>query len=129
MLTLKEHKFSNSTVISLLLQLFVTLPAGGAVSHYCFDGLEPPVTLHFDNFNGHHDDHGSDHNDSEKQLLSDNLLSKDFDFDSSLFVAVALPVVLLQQSEQQKADFHTSSQASKSPRHLHPPLRAPPHTA
>ena len=112
------------TVFLLLLGL-VYAPMSGAANHYCFDGMEPPVSIHFDNLTGHdgHDDE-SGHVDLEKQLLDDNLVGKYSDL-------VALPEtgVVAEQAHYEPASVLTVPDFI--PVHsfrwqLNPPLRAPP---
>lgn len=123
---LLNNKSSTTALVYLLLFVLLALRIGGAVSHYCFDGLEPPVSIHFDNLSGHVE-HADDvgHTDVEKQVLADNLLSKIFEVDSML-VILALIVVMLfplgnAQSYSQLALYHPSRA-----KNFQPPLRAPP---
>lgn len=110
----------------LLLLVMISLPASGAASHYCFDGLEPPVSVHFDNLNGHVD-HAEEaaHSDVEKRIFDDNLVGKLSAQDVALpghgFWAALQPT---------KARFHYSTDSSDtlfaSLWRNTPPLRAPP---
>lgn len=110
----------------MLLFVLLSLPAGGAVGHYCFDGLEPPVTVHFDSFSGHEEhDQDSGHTDVEKELLADNLLSKVFEFDSQQIISVALSFSVLPQSRVQNS-WNEEVQTSNQHFSLLPPPRAPP---
>ncbi len=115
------------TALLLLLSL-VCLPASGAASHYCFDGLEPPVSIHFDNFSGHddHDDEEAQHVDLEKPVLDDNLVSKhfqnlDFTLLYSFFEFTPSPGFV-----QYTAGVSSNSSARSSIWFLRSPLRAPP---
>lgn len=110
----------------LLLFAFLALPVGGAASHYCFDGQEPPVSVHFDNFSGH-EEHGESeqHVDVEKRMLAEHLVSKFFDSEvflpASLSPGDAFAVVPV-------PDFNRRPRVSGRirPWSLSPPLRAPP---
>jgi hypothetical protein len=124
------HNFKSDAkrkiTATLLLLGFLFLPIGGAANHYCFDGQEAAVSVHFDHFNGH-DAHekAEQHIDLETQLLAEHLVSKYTDFDYYLPPAVV---------------FHDVNPASPVPFSfatliiaghaslwsLTPPLRAPP---
>jgi len=123
MLTNSRHK---SAVIYLLLLVFLSLRVGGAVAHYCFDGLEPPVTVHFDNLNGHLDhDHEPGHVDVEKEVLSDNLIGKLIDFDS-LLGFVALFIFALSALSRGPLKLSSVRSHYTNPQYYLPPSRAPP---
>jgi hypothetical protein len=121
-----ENSTSTTAIVYLLLLVFLFLRIGGAVSHYCFDGMEPPVTIHFDNLSGHveHDEEAG-HNDMEKQVLSDNLHSKFFDSDTLLFLTTLFLFSLLYQPGAQLYQL-LPSRKSNAPNYYLPPLRAPP---
>ena len=121
-----DNKQLISTVVYGLLLVLLLLRIGGAVSHYCFDGLEPAVSIHFDNLNGHVDHEAeAGHTDVEKQVLSDNLLGKLFELESMLVVMAMLLIVLLSQSGGQNY-FYSLLRQTSNPRNFRPPLRAPP---
>ncbi len=128
MINFSRNKTSTNAMITLLLFVMLSMRIGGAVGHYCFDGLEPPVTVHFDNFSGHQDhehEHETGHNDVEKQLLVDNLLSKVFEYNSHPVISSALSFSLRSQTRSQSyGDQEVRS--SHTPYSLLPPLRAPP---
>lgn len=121
-----NSKQPTATVVYVLLLVLLSLRIGGAVSHYCFDGLEPAVTIHFDNLNGHVEhDAELGHTDVEKQVLSDNLLGKMFELDSMLAIVALFLTALLSQSTGQNY-FQRVVQKVNNPRNFRPPLRAPP---
>jgi len=121
-----DNRTSTASVVYLLLLVLLCLRVGGAVSHYCFDGLEPPVTIHFDNLNGHIDHDGElGHTDVEKQVLSDNLISKLFELDSVLLITAMFLLALLSQSRGQEYLHRVIEQTSHVNKYR-PPLRAPP---
>ncbi|MDP7153146.1 MAG: hypothetical protein QF897_01765 [Gammaproteobacteria bacterium] len=120
------NKPTKAAIVYLLLLVLLVLRIGGAVSHYCFDGLEPPVTVHFDNLSGHVEhDAETGHNDIEKQVLSDNLLTKFFDFELLVAIAALFFLVLLPVSNGQ-GYLQIIAQISNESKNLRPPLRAPP---
>lgn len=117
---------ANPAIVMILLLTLLVIRVGGAVSHYCFDGLEPSVTVHFDNLNGHieHQDELA-HNDIERMVLSDNLLSSVFELDSLLILCAFLMLGLLYFPFKPSSIpiFGIHFQNLKT---LLPPLRAPP---
>lgn len=126
MSSILDNRQSTAAVVYILLLILLSLRIGGAVSHYCFDGLEPAVTIHFDNLNGHVDHEAeSGHTDVEKQVLSDNLLGKIFEFESMLAIVVMFLTALLSQSSGQ-AYYHRVLQQIRNAKKFRPPLRAPP---
>lgn len=126
MSSILDNKQSTATVVYILLLVLLSLRIGGAVSHYCFDGLEPPVTIHFDNLNGHVDHEAeSGHTDVEKQVSSDNLLGKIFEFESMLAIVAMFLTALLSQSSGQDY-YHRVVQQTSNLQKFRPPLRAPP---
>jgi hypothetical protein len=65
--------------VALLFWLFAS--ASGMHGHYCFDGAEPPMSVHFDVLDGH-DDH------------SDNIAGhKDLDTKPSQTIAIKVPSI------------------------------------
>ena len=120
------NRQSVVTVVYVLLFILLSLRIGGAVSHYCFDGLEPTVTIHFDNLNGHVDHEAeSGHMDVEKQVSSDNLLGKIFEVESMLAIVAMFLTALLSQSSGQDY-YHRALRQTSSLQKFRPPLRAPP---
>ena len=123
-----DNKSATARIVYLLLFILLSLRVGGAVSHYCFDGLEPSVTVHFDNLSGHVEyDDNLGHTDVEKQVLSDNLLSKIFELDSLLAIFSLFLIALLPQSGSQ-AYLQIPIQHSSNNKSFLPPQRAPPAT-
>lgn len=124
-----NNKQSTATVVYVLLLVLLTLRIGGAVSHYCFDGLEPAVTVHFDNLNGHVEHEAElGHTDVEKQVLSDNLLGKIFELESMLVILAMFLIAPLSQSAGQ-GYLHRAVLQLRDPKNYRPPLRAPPLTS
>src|SRR5690349_13843461 len=67
------------TLLILLCIGLVIMRVGGAHLHYCFDGSEPPVTLHVESHGAHHSDPGvsaSGHADMDVALGVDALIKK-----------------------------------------------------
>lgn len=117
---------TRPAVVYILLAVMLVLWTGGAVAHYCFDGLEPPVTLHFDSLSGHDEhDHEPGHVDVEKPALPANLISKIFELNLGFFLIALFCFEMLSLTggltELRELSFNL-----QSPRTLLPPLRAPP---
>jgi hypothetical protein len=117
---------STTAIVYLLLVVLLLLRVGGAVSHYCFDGMEPAVTIHFDNLSGHvQHDTAIGHTDVEKQVLSDNLLSKIFEVDLLPAIAVLFLLALLPLGKSYSY-LQVVVQLRNQSKNYRPPLRAPP---
>ncbi len=105
--------------------LIIWLIAGwsGAHGHLCFDGQEPPVSIHLDTLS-EHPEHATDEQHVDVDL-SHPLLAKLTKIDLPLLLAAALLLAVLFEKT-----FHIVSKYSHtdfSPRAgLRPPLRAPP---
>lgn len=119
-------KRTQHSIVYGLLTVLLILWTGGAVAHYCFDGLEPPVTLHFDSLNGH-DDHEYEpgHVDAEKPALSANLLSKIFELDLGILLLTTFLIELLGFNNA-PIKLRELALPPRFQRALLPPLRAPP---
>jgi len=108
---------------------------GGAHLHLCFDGSEPPATLHLENDGGvHHSHEGQgamaevEHQDMDVALADDVLVKKsglDFDFlaliAAAVFLLYSLPQLLCRLSGIELLVPVAAHRA-----HLRPPLRGPP---
>jgi len=107
--------------------LIIWLLAGwsGLHSHMCFDGQEPPVTVHVHNPGDH-----ADHDISEQHVdadldLSQPLLIKLVKIDLSLLIAVALLLAALFEKVSLTLPSYSFNYASRR-NGVRPPLRAPP---
>lgn len=124
----QSNQRRRSTTISLLLLALIYLPASGAASHYCFDGIEPPVSIHFDNLSGHedHEEETEQHLDLEKRVLDDNLVGKNL-FDLELPPFERQIVLHINLVAQDISYIRTETSLPRSGVwHINPPLRAPP---
>lgn len=91
----------HSKIAYLLLVLWLFASASGMHGHYCFDGQEPPVSVHFDVMDSH--GHSAEHMDSHKDI--DNpaqpiSLLKLLNLDLPLLIAALLWVFWPQISRQ-----------------------------
>jgi hypothetical protein len=99
----------------------------GAHGHFCFDGQEPPVSVHMDVMGGHLDHHADEvHQDADIDLAQSALakLSK-IDLGLVLLAALALALLIL------PTPIFTSAYRAFYPRvslYWRPLLRAPPPT-
>lgn len=97
----------------------------GAHGHFCFDGQEPPVSMHMDVMGGHLEHHGEEvHQDADVDLVQSALakLSK-IDLGLVLLAALALALLIL------PTPIFTSAYRAFYPHvslHWRPLLRAPP---
>lgn len=100
---------------------------GGAHLHLCFDGSEPPASLHVTD-SGHHPDHHDDraHADRDVPLVGDALTkSGKWGLDLPLLLtALWLVTVLFARLRITAADSPPPS--ASRPRFCRPPLRGPP---
>jgi hypothetical protein len=129
-MTQPDHRrFHNKPSASLAMLLIVVLSClwfGGIVQHYCLDGIEPGITLHFENLNEHVEHSiNSGHVDFEKDPLANNLLPKNFENGIALFSLFLLLISLLTPSIKQYRLFLFYADTSPF-LNIRPPLRAPP---
>jgi hypothetical protein len=122
----------HSKLVYLLLALWLFASASGMHGHYCFDGQEPPVSVHFDVMDSHHaahlDSHSAEHMDSHKDI--DNpapsiSLLKLLNLDLPLLIA-ALLLVFWPRIIRQVYGVAQPPSCWITLTGLRPPLRAPP---
>lgn len=116
-------RYRSYAFISLLLWLVMTW--SGVHGHFCFDGQEPPISLHVDMLDGHtvHED-GEAHQDVDIEQPQ-SILVKTFKLDLFLPVFLAVIIVLRERG----TTFTIQSIPSLHTRHIVgvlPLLRAPP---
>lgn len=117
------------TYIALVFLLF--LQAGDLHSHFCLDGQEPAVSLHYENLNGHpeHEQDEYTHDDIENEVNTVMMLVKAkfssidmaVNFQAGISFSLANPAPRLAVSP----DSHQTADPSVTL----PPLRAPPANA
>jgi len=119
-------------LFALLFILAVMLRIGGAHAHYCFDGSEPPVTLHLSSdFGRHHSGESpsaAEHADVDVSLATEALVKKsnpNLDLPALLAVFVGLSFLLL-QPRQSPIPFYSLLPIRARSLHIRPPLRGPP---
>lgn len=129
-------KFSPQArfVFAFLFILVVMMRTGGAHLHYCFDGSEPPVSVHWQNDGEHHHaEHTAgaaqvEHSDVDV-LLSDDAPVKKSTIDLDLLaLLLALPVLLslLSILRSSAHGFESLIPFGAQRAFDRPPLRGPP---
>lgn len=101
----------------------------GAHGHFCFDGQEPPISVHM-HLDGHevHDHHPDEvHQDADIEL-GQSVLAKLSKVDLGLVLLAALALVLLILPRARFPHVYSGFYPPRSP-HWRPLLRAPPFTA
>ncbi len=108
----------------------LTVRASDTHLHLCFDGQEPPTTVHFADASVHHDEahDGENHADKDFDPLVGLLLKHGgTDSDLALPTCVVAAVLLLPPvSDAVPAAPHSLPADVGPPLHLRPPLRGPP---
>lgn len=116
-------RYRSYAMLSLLLWLLMSW--SGVHGHFCFDGQEPPVSLHVDMLDGHTVHSQSEAHQDVDIEQSQSVLVKTFKLD--LFLPVLLTLVIVLQARG--TTFIIQSITSTRIRHsvgVRPPLRAPP---
>ena len=118
--------FRRKAFVYAVLLFWVFASASGMHGHYCFDGIEPPVSVHFGLMSDAHDDHEhlghNDFDNKSSEITALKVVGVDLHFLATLFLLLLVwPVV-------RKQRFIISSLAPSwiSVTGLRPPLRAPP---
>lgn len=132
----KPSSFSQSSshrnVLGVLAMMaFVLVNVVDIHSHFCLDGQEPAVSLHFENLQGHpeHQEEDDLHNDYESELSVKTLLAKSKYFSDFLPLASISVIFALIPSDTPVLLPGHELILFPNPAVLSPPLRAPPLTA
>lgn len=117
--------------IALLCLALVVVRANGAHLHLCFDGTEPPVSLHMADAGQHHENSGTGetHQDADVPVAGD-ALAKIFKLklgDLPLILLAAAILLSLLLSPDRPIALRRIGIAPLTLRGLRPPLRGPPH--
>jgi len=107
---------------------FFMVNVGDIHSHFCLDGQEPAVSLHFENLNGHPGHIGDEepHNDFESEIFLKSLKTKSSDI-SKLFLSVSdadIPSAYVYSIKV--SPTLDEALLPQKPASVLPPLRAPP---
>jgi hypothetical protein len=93
----RDSRFGTQLIWALFLALLAARLSGAHV-HLCFDGLEPPATMHVQNHAGQHhaDQTGGSHNDVDLSAVAEALVKKAGDMGGlDLLPLLAAAVLLL----------------------------------
>ena len=122
----KLSRYKIFVYASLLLWLFAS--ASGMHGHYCFDGVEPPMSVHFDVVDSHENDQhesGEAHVDLDNkpsQATAVKIVKLDLTFLAfALLLTIIWPVVRSQSYTLSQTPFSWLTLTG-----IRPPLRAPP---
>jgi hypothetical protein len=120
-----QNILNHKIFVFVALSIWLFTSWSGAHGHMCFDGQEPPVTVHLHAVGDH-----ADHDNSEQHVdadldLSQPLLIKLSQIDTPLLIAAALLLAILFERIP-LVIFYTSHIYSSLRSRLRPPLRAPP---
>ncbi len=120
----------QSILAYFALVTFLSAMLVGAHGHFCMDGLEPPVSVHFDNLEGH-PLHGGDqslHQDADTDVVPDGVINF-FKVDlSALLPTLLLILFWFAVVRPQILSFNFPPPWS-IPFSIRPPLRAPPQSS
>lgn len=99
--------------------------------HFCFDGQEPPTTVHVADASVHHDEEhhdGSAHADKDINPFVGTLVKSDDDAQPifALIVGTLLTIDLLSPDHGTPLFDRESAATGRPPYYLTPPLRGPP---
>jgi len=123
-------KLSAKTSLLMLLCAALLLMRSGAHLHLCFDGGEPPVTVHIDDYGQHHTDAGVDavHQDADVLLAGSAMTRSDntgVDI-VQVFLVAALLLWSFTRTFNRFGRVFRRSVVHLLPRYSSPPLRGPP---
>ena len=120
-------------LIGMLCIVLLSARVGGAHLHLCFDGLEPPVSMHpaDDSFDHHGPGYSVAHHDEDISLIADAIAKSakpKIDIPPMLLAALLLLVLVIRQTRTPLLR-RRAVRATTAPAYLLPPLRGPPLTA
>lgn len=118
----------QSIIGVLAVMAFLLVNVGDIHSHFCLDGQEPAVSLHFENLNGH-PEHGEDdfeHNDVEFEVSLKSIKIKTSDFSKLLLSATDSGIPFSYNFVLKTTSTLDEILLPQKPDSILPPLRAPP---
>lgn len=119
-----KKRFHHKTFVYAALLFWLFASASGMHGHYCYDGMEPPISVHYDLLSSHNDDDNLGHKDidSKPQVSALKVTNLDLPFLAALFLlAIIWPIIRGQQFSLSKTPSSWLTVTN-----LRPPLRAPP---
>lgn len=119
------HTSLKNILALMALAIWLLASWSGAHGHLCFDGQEPPVTVHMELL-GDHPEHGDNERHVDADLdVSQLLIVKLVKIDLPLLMVAALLLVLLFKQSSTLTVFYFRIFSSRLIG-FRPPLRAPP---
>jgi len=123
-------KLFAKTSLLMLLCVALLLMRSGAHLHLCFDGSEPPVAVHVDDYGQHHTDVGADavHQDADV-LLAGSAMTRSGNTAVDIvpvFLVVALLLWIFSQTFNRFGLVSRRVVVHLLPKYSSPPLRGPP---
>jgi hypothetical protein len=120
-----KNLFCRKTLVYASLLFWLLASVSGMHGHYCFDGQEPPVSVHLDVMDEHPEHHEDEHHvDADIDL---------FTFVFAKLIKIDVPLLLTGLVFLLSLHIHQQAFFSRYSRHysrriigLRPPLRAPP---
>jgi hypothetical protein len=120
-----QNILHHKTLAFLALVIWLITSWSGAHGHLCFDGQEPPVSVHMHTL-GEHTDHAVDEQHVDADIdLSQPFLAKLTKIDLPLLIAAALVLAVLFHKNSIPVSNYSPGYSSRRAG-LRPPLRAPP---
>ncbi|HOY22372.1 MAG TPA: hypothetical protein PK002_04425 [Cellvibrio sp.] len=120
-----QNFLRHKTLAFAALVIWLITSWSGAHGHLCFDGQEPPVSVHMHTL-GEHTDHAVDEQHVDADVdLSQPFLAKLTKIDLPLLIAAALLLAVLFEKVSLVASNYSPTYSSRRTG-LRPPLRAPP---
>lgn len=117
------------TIAFLALAFWLLSNWAGAHGHFCFDGQEPPVSVHMDVMGGHDAEHHADEQHQDADIdLTQSAVTKLGKIDLGLVLLAVLAFTLLILTSPTRISAYRVFYPPLS-YHWCPPLRAPPVTA
>lgn len=115
----------HKTMAFLALTIWLLASMSGAHGHLCFDGQEPPISVHMDMLADHIEHHDSDQHLDADVDLGGLALSKLIKIDLPLIIAAALLMAVLLQTATVFSSFYRLLNPLRLAG-IRPLLRAPP---
>lgn len=120
-----HHLLRYKTFAFVALLCWLAVSGSGVYGHFCFDGQEPPVSMHLNVMGGHADSHAEESHVDMDVDLAKWLVAKLVKIDLSMLALLALVVVLLVNPQRAFFSFYSALYPRRISG-IRPPLRAPP---
>lgn len=121
-----QNILQHKTLAFVALIIWLVASWSGAHGHLCFDGQEPPVSVHMEMMSEHADHHAIDEQHVDADVdLSQPFLAKLTKIDLPLLIVAAILLAVLLGKTSVAISRYSPTYSSRRTG-LHPPLRAPP---